>query len=233
MKHLTPAQRAGSAHLGASPARLADASDRAAPDPSGSGGPARAALVGLTASAAALAAAPALMPSTYSWISDTTSQSAAQGVSGAWLARLGFVLLGLSVTALALQAGARWGRWPAILHYAFGACMIGAAAFSTSPWYHATYIRTEASIHGFLAAAMGVVFAAEVIAVAVYARRRGMTRGLAFDITAVTTTVIVAIAMSSAPSASGAFQRIMFAVAYAWYATEAVRILRHSARTRH
>jgi len=62
-------------------------------------------LAGLGASAAALAAAPALMPASYSWISDTTSQSAAQGLSGAWLARLGFVLLGLSVMAPGGQLG--------------------------------------------------------------------------------------------------------------------------------
>jgi hypothetical protein len=40
-------------------------------------------LVGLCSSAVALASAPALMPPTYSWISHTTSESAAQGVSGA------------------------------------------------------------------------------------------------------------------------------------------------------
>jgi Protein of unknown function (DUF998) len=190
----------------------------------GSGAVARAALAGLCASAVALAAAPALMPSTYSWISDTTSQSAAQGVSGAWLARLGFVLLGLAVTALALTAGTRWGRWPAVLHYAFGACMIAAAAFSTSPWYRAPYDPTEAGIHGFLASTMGVVFAAGVIAAAVHAHRHALPRGLALDITAVTAVVVTAVAMTAIPSVGGAFQRIMFAVAYAWYAAEAIRM---------
>jgi hypothetical protein len=66
-------------------------------------------LVGLCSSAAALAAAPALMPPSYSWISHTMSESAAQGVSGAWLARLGFLLLGLSVMALAFAATPDWG----------------------------------------------------------------------------------------------------------------------------
>ncbi|HET9901772.1 MAG TPA: hypothetical protein VFR46_12025 [Actinomycetes bacterium] len=60
-------------------------------------------MVGLALSAIALGAAPALMPDDYSWIGHTTSESAAQGVSGAWLARLGFLLFGLSAIWLAAQ----------------------------------------------------------------------------------------------------------------------------------
>ncbi len=50
--------------------------------------PAIGAILGfLVASATSLALAPTLMPESYSWVSHTTSESAAQGV-GAWLARL-------------------------------------------------------------------------------------------------------------------------------------------------
>jgi hypothetical protein len=65
-------------------------------------------LTGLAASAVALATAPALMPSGYSWVSQTTSESAAQGVQGAWLARIGFVVLGLSVILLTTFRQQRW-----------------------------------------------------------------------------------------------------------------------------
>lgn len=169
------------------------------------------------------------MPSTYSWISDTTSESAAQGVSGAWLARLGFLLLGLSVMAMAFTAGPLWGRWPAVLHYAFGAMIAAAAAFSTSAWNGGRYVHSEAGIHGVLAGTMGVVFAAAVIGTAVHARRSRLPRGLTLDVVAVAATVVVAVAMSTAPSAQGAFQRIVFAVMYAWYAAAAVRMLRDGA----
>jgi hypothetical protein len=53
----------------------------------------------LTVSALALAVAPMLMPESYSWVVHTTSESAAQGVNGAWLARLGFVAFGFAVLA--------------------------------------------------------------------------------------------------------------------------------------
>jgi hypothetical protein len=68
-------------------------------------------LAGVAASAVALATAPVLMPPGYSWVSQTTSESAAQGVQGAWLARIGFVLLGLPVILLATFRQQRWGPW--------------------------------------------------------------------------------------------------------------------------
>jgi hypothetical protein len=64
----------------------------------------------LAASAAALAVAPILMPTSYSWVAHTTSESAAQGVPGAWLARLGFVTFGFAVLAVAGLARHLWGR---------------------------------------------------------------------------------------------------------------------------
>jgi hypothetical protein len=84
-------------------------------------------LSGLAASPVALASAPALMPPGYSWVSKTTSESAAQGVQGAWLARLGFVLLGLSVILLATIRLRRWGLWGVALHAGFGVLLIAAA----------------------------------------------------------------------------------------------------------
>ena len=66
-------------------------------------------LVGLGASAAMLALAPILMPAGYSWLSKTTSESAAQGVDGAWLTRLGFVVFGLSVLLLTVARRRAWG----------------------------------------------------------------------------------------------------------------------------
>jgi hypothetical protein len=47
------------------------------------------------------------MPADYSWVSNTTSESAAQGVQGAWMARLGFVLFGMSVILLVAESRRR------------------------------------------------------------------------------------------------------------------------------
>lgn len=104
--------------------------------------------------------------------------------------------------------------------------MAAAAAFSTRPWYGGPYVHTEAAIHGVLAGTMGVVFAVGVIAAALHARHAGLTRRLVLDVAAVAATVVVAVGMSTAPSAQGAFQQVIFAVAYAWYAAAAAGILR-------
>jgi TRAP-type C4-dicarboxylate transport system permease small subunit len=65
------------------------------------GGPA---IAGLVASALALALAPLLLPTSYSWVAHTTSESAAQGVPGSWLARVGFLVFGAAVLATAFLA---------------------------------------------------------------------------------------------------------------------------------
>lgn len=69
------------------------------------------ALACLGASVLSLALAPFLMPDSYDWLKHTTSESGAQGLSGAWLTRLGFVTFGLGVLWLSSLAGGRWGRW--------------------------------------------------------------------------------------------------------------------------
>src|SRR3972149_9736058 len=65
------------------------------------GSPSKAIVFGLLLlSLLALLLAPSLMPASYSWFRHTTSVSAAQGISGAWLARLGFLLFGFALFRL-------------------------------------------------------------------------------------------------------------------------------------
>ena len=61
-------------------------------------------LAGLVASGLALALSPALLPENYTWVSNTTSEGAAQRVEGAWLARLGFLLFGLFLSTGLIDA---------------------------------------------------------------------------------------------------------------------------------
>lgn len=88
-------------------------------------------VAGLVASVVALAAAPGLMPVGYSWLAPTTSESVAQGVLGAWLARLGYGWFGLTVLLLAVLRRAASGAAATGLHAAFGLLMLAAAGFST------------------------------------------------------------------------------------------------------
>jgi len=180
-------------------------------------------LAALLGSALALAAAPSAMPASYDWVRHTTSESAAQGVDGAWLARLGFVLFGVAVAALSALAARRWGIAGASAHALFGVGMLATAAFSHRPWDHAApYDRTEDLLHSLAATTVGIAFAAGVVAVALRRRPPAAARR-AFDGAAIAVSVAIPLAMTAADSQAGLLQRAMFAIAYAWYGAEALR----------
>lgn len=188
-------------------------------------------LVGFAASVAALAAAPALMPAGYSWVSQTTSESAAQGVQGAWLARLGFLLFGLSVILLATLCRDGWGRWAAGLHAGFGVLMTATAAFSHRPFAAGVaFDPTEDLLHSVGATGMGFAFAGGVLATAAV-RVRAHARWRTLDAVAVAASVAIPLGMSAWPGIDGLIQRLMFAVSFAWYGVEAVRVIRASAES--
>lgn len=186
----------------------------------------------LLASGAAIAVAPALMPASYSWFADTVSESAGQGVEGAWLARLGLLLYGFAVLLLAGVAKPRWGQWGTLLHRAFGIAMIAAAAFAARPWDPALpFDAFEDLLHSIAASAMGVAFAGGVLAVAV---RRGRSPGLIrlADVAAVAASVLLPLAMFNVASLTGVLQRILFVIGYGWYGLEAGRTARSETQTR-
>lgn len=178
-------------------------------------------LAALAASALCLLTAPASVGGSYSWVEHTTSESAAQGVHGAWLARLGFVLFGIGVAAVAAGASRRWRQPATAAHLVFAASMLGVAAFSTRPWSTgASYDATEDLLHSVFASVMGVAFAFGVGAVA--HRRWTVGESLRFlDAVGLAATIVLPTAMTVSDGGAGIAQRAMFAVAYAWYGREA------------
>lgn len=179
-------------------------------------------IVLLIASATSLLIAPSLLPNSYSWLSHGTSESAAQGIEGAWLARLGFVTLGLAVLWLAASSRTVWARGAVWLHVGFGVFMVSAAAFSTRPWMPgASYDPVEDALHSFAANAMGFAFAFGVVVRWIQRDRRDMA-GRLVDGIAVAAATLIPMVMSAAPTRYGVAQRLMFLIAYAWYAREAV-----------
>jgi hypothetical protein len=175
----------------------------------------------IVASAIALGLAPALMPGDYSWLTHGTSESAAQGVSGVWLARLGFVLWGLAVLWLASRSARRWGRAATALHLVFGVAMTSAAAFSTRSWRAgADFDATEDLLHSIAANVIGFAFALGVLAL-IIRQLRAQVPPRRFDLVAVGAAALLPIGMSIWGDVDGVLQRLMFVVAYVWYALEA------------
>jgi hypothetical protein len=175
----------------------------------------------LLAALAALALAPLLMPDSYSVLGHSVSESAAQGVDGAWLARLGFLLFGFAVLSLAFTPGSTWGRWGRRAHAGFGVSMIAAAVFSHGPWDGSAFDEVEDLLHSAASFGVGLFFTVGVVLVAV---RRVDARGWLriIDGVALAAALVIPLLMANVDE-SGLVQRIMFLVAFLWYGLETVR----------
>ncbi len=178
----------------------------------------------LAGAAVSLGLAPWLMPDSYSVVSNAVSESAAQGVEGAWLARLGFLLLGLGVLLL-VQASSGWGMWARSAFRIYGASIIAAAAFSHMPWENVPYDAFEDLLHSVAASAVGMSFILGVLLVTVR-RPAGSTAPRILDAIAVVLALGVSMTMFNVPDIAGALQRMMFAMAFVWFGSELVRSVR-------
>ena len=103
-----------------------------APEPSTGTRPwlSRALAIGMLAvSCAALLLAPLLMPAGYSWLRNTTSESAAQGAQGAWLVRFRFLVFGSAAVLYSARMRRDWPSGAGLAHASLGALMIATSAF--------------------------------------------------------------------------------------------------------
>ncbi len=181
----------------------------------------------LALAALCFAVAPMLMPASYSVVENAISESAAQGVEGAWLARTGFLLFGFGVLRLAGLAE-HWGPWGRAAFGLFGVAMIGAATFSHMPWEAVPFVELEDRLHSVAASVVGLSFTVGVLLV-LFQRTRGDIAGRVFDLAAIAIAPTISMIMFNVDGIAGLVQRIMFGVAFMWFGTEAVRVMRRSA----
>jgi hypothetical protein len=177
-------------------------------------------LILLALSLAALLLAPLLMPEGYSWLTHTTSESAAQGLEGAWLARLGFLLFGFAVVWLAGAVSRTWARAATWMHLAFGVLLISTAAFSHRPFLPGVHFDpVEDWLHSLTATLMGFAFSFGVL-FGFFQRDSGISIGRFLDLVALVAAIGIPLLMMNFPSIGGLMQRLMFLVAYLWYGHE-------------
>jgi Protein of unknown function (DUF998) len=170
--------------------------------------------------------APLLMPDSYSWVEHTISESAGQGVQGAWMARSGLYLAALAMLTLAGVAGERWGFWgrSALRLYAFG--LIAAAIFSRAPWTDVPYDHFEGYLHTISVFWAGVGFALGVLLVR--GRRGPGPRWVrASDLTVFLITLVVPVLMLIFRDQEGLLQRFLALAGYIWVIAEATRVGRN------
>ncbi|MEL7208889.1 MAG: DUF998 domain-containing protein [Actinomycetota bacterium] len=177
-------------------------------------------VVALIVSASALAAAPWVVGGDYSWVSNTLSEAAAQGVQGAWVAQAGFAIFGLTVGALAFLRRHDWGLLAGVSHTVFALMMLAAADFSVRPWESgAPYDHAEDALHSVAATTMGFAFVVGVLLV--YARRDRPNATRRVDLLVAVLATVLPLLMLLWPDVEGLIQRVLFLVAYLWYGREA------------
>lgn len=173
----------------------------------------------LLASFLALLLAPTQMPASYNWLQHTTSESGAQGITGAWLARLGFLLFGLAVLGETAVLRKQWSLPVRFFLGAFGVFMTAVAAFSARPWLpNLPFDPVEDWLHSFAASGMGFAFALGVGLR--WWQRPWQSKLRLVDFGVVATAVFIPLAMSLLPDWAGLLQRLMFTIAYLWYGLE-------------
>lgn len=166
--------------------------------------------------------ATAVMPQPYSWRTHSISESAAQGMLNAWIARLSFLCFGGAVLVLSILKREVWARSSYWMHLVFAVAMIATAAFSHKPWIPGVQIdEFEDFLHSLTASAMGFAFCFALVA-RFLQREHNKVAARALDAVAVVVATVMSPLAALFPSNGGLIQRVMFAVAYIWYANEAL-----------
>lgn len=176
----------------------------------------------LVTSALCIFLAPLAMPLGYSWLSNSISESAAQGLRLAWIARLGFILFGLAVLWLVLFRRTTWARGVYWMQLVFAIFMLGTAAFSHKPWVAGvTFDPNEDFLHSVTATGMGFAFAFGVV-LRFLQRKENEKLQRAYDFVAILAATVLTPIGGAVPFVAGLLQRTMFAVAYLWFIHEAL-----------
>ncbi len=169
-------------------------------------------------------AASAVMPPGYSFVRNTISESAAQGVPRAWIGRVGFVTFGLGVLLSCLTCRASWNPASSLLLAAFGMLMLLAAFAATRPWVSGQeFDEREARCHSVAASAAGVAYALG-LAVLLIVSRSGSRGMWLLTAVALVSGAVVPLAMMARPNWAGILQRTMFAISYLWFASEVLQV---------
>ena len=177
------------------------------------------------ASCLCLAVAPVLMPDAYSPVTMAISDTAAQGVPHAWVARLGFLLSAAAIVLLARSRASNWGPWGRALHTLYAVLVVALAVFSQKPWAGGPFNEIENLTHSILAPVAGVVFTAGVVVVSMRRASRDRLARLLDGVT-IGAMLVLPVIMLGVSGLDGASQRTAVVLGYLWYAFETLRMAR-------
>lgn len=180
-------------------------------------------IIFLLVSAVLFLLAPFAMPADYSWVNNSISESGAQGLTGAWVTRLGFLTFGLGVILVAIASWVVWRSAAGWLLSVFGFLMLTVASFSTKQWNpEASFNELESNLHSISATVMGFCYGVGVLLVIVLDKQATFSVKL-LGWAAVVASIAMPILAGVIPEFGGVFQRIMFAIAIAWFVVQGIK----------
>lgn len=176
----------------------------------------------LVVSMIVLACTPLLVPSSYSLVENTLSESGAQGLEWSWVFRSAVILTGCAVLLMTVAARTMWRPSARMWIRVYGFALILIAAFSEAPWDGSPHDETEAFLHTVFAFIGGMSFVLGVAAVSSdRSREDPFLRG--FDVVVVLAMTMIPLIMMSVDG-DGLLQRALVALGYSWLLAEATRI---------
>ncbi len=164
--------------------------------------------------------APVFLHDGYSALSNSISESAAQNVPTAWIARSALFASGAGTLGVVVLKARIWGRTVATSFAAFGTLWIVSSIFSTKSWVIGTpYNDVENVIHSYAASAMAIVVLGALVLAFSRKPVRLLDRALAIMLAA--TATFLPLTSLLAPEFGGIFQRLMFLYTYFWFVRQA------------
>lgn len=169
----------------------------------------------------AILISPFTLASSYSWLSNSISESASQGTETAWIGRAALALSGIGVLLTAVKRAKVWGKVATTAFTAFGLMWLATAVFSTRSWIATEpFNELENLLHSIFASTMSIIIAGALV-VAFRNTQAVASRVWALGLAAVAT--FFPLASVLAPDFAGVFQRLMFFFTYLWFARETLR----------
>lgn len=154
----------------------------------------------------------------YLWYRHTISQLAAQAYSNAWIMRAGFIGFGVLTQMVGIgrmRAGGRY-RYRELPIMLYGLSILASGIFSTSPFIEGVpYSEQEAQLHTLFATAGGGALSAGML---LYMLTDAPNSRRVVHAIALLLTVGVSSSFFALPSVSGALQRLLWTVGFAWLA---------------
>ena len=161
------------------------------------------------------------VPPQYTWMTNTISDLAAQGLPNRWMMQLGFVGFGALLTGALVHKFVQTKQVSVadILILLYGVCVLSSGFFSAKPFLEGvSYSAQEHQLHSLFAQAAGVLFSIAILARLISSRNaQERTFHALFLILIIGTSMLFGLAKGGDLGVGmGVIQRVLYALGFFW-----------------